>query len=154
MCFSLFGLISELRTPSKHSIHVTDIMVDCCNILVVTVSSASAVFGAPRRARKTIILQNLLTYVSEVLLISLSSAVSLSLFGLASELSKDSKLSIRMPTMMPRVVGSCDFLAVVATSATGVYGAPNRVQRIIHVLTLLTSVSVPDFTEYFSFLPF
>lgn len=65
VCFSVFGLVSDLNTPSKHSIHVTDIIVDCCNILVVTVSSASAVFGAPRRARKTIVVQNLLTYVSE-----------------------------------------------------------------------------------------
>lgn len=76
---------------------------------------------------------------------SLSSAVSLSLFCLASELNTESKLSIRMPNMMSRVVMSCDILAVVATSATGVYGAPNRAKRTIHVLTLLTSVSVPDF---------
>lgn len=71
----------------------------------------------------------------------MSSAVSLSLFGLASELSTDPKLSVRMRSMTARVVGSCDILAVVATSATGVYGAPKRARRTLHVLRLLTSVS-------------
>lgn len=74
----------------------------------------------------------------------MSSAVSLSVFGLASELSTDPKLSIRMRSMTARVVGSCDILAVVATSATGVYGAPKRARRTLHVLRLLTSVSVPE----------
>lgn len=73
----------------------------------------------------------------------MSSAVSLSLFGLASELITDPKLSIRMRSMTARVVGSCDILAVVFTSATGVYGAPKRARRTLHVLRLLTSVSVP-----------
>lgn len=44
--------------------------------------------------------------------------------------------------MTARVVGSCDILAVITTSAVGIYGAPARARRILRVLKLLASVSL------------
>lgn len=67
-------------------------------------------------------------------------AASFGLYGLSNELRTEPKMSVRMRSMTARVVGSCDVLAVVATSAAGVFGAPVRTKNTVKVLRLLYKV--------------
>ncbi|XP_077290008.1 gustatory receptor 43a [Arctopsyche grandis] len=114
-------------------------------VLVVSRATGLAPLGFARlagstRARSARWLLNISRLHCIISCLVLTFLVCFSLLGLARELRTGPTESVRMRSMTARVVGSCDVLAVITTSAVGVYGAPARGRRILRVLKLLATV--------------